>query len=255
MNGAPRTRVVVGDRFPGFAAHDSVVTVSQFLTQLRAGGYAEGSTVVRAGQGVGDFEWHLLREQVRVHGLEFRVRLVRPEGELVSRAECHKRSEPNALIAGLHQVDEQLFRASLRLHNDNELLLDHQTGQHVQGMVAVEAARQMFLAVTERFFASAHPGRHYYYVIESLNTDFENFLFPLDARIDYRVQDAKVDDPERLWFSAEIGLLQAGRRASVTRVTFSAFDEQLLKPKEHRRAARAVAHAAAELLVPEPAGV
>ncbi|MFE6228163.1 AfsA-related hotdog domain-containing protein [Streptomyces sp. NPDC057854] len=258
MSTTVRVIVVVGDRFAGFAAQEDVVTVSQFLTELHAGTFEEGPEhVVRAGQGVGRFEWNLVRERVRTHGLEHRVRLVLQEAELATRAECHKRSEPNALIADLRRVDETLFHASLRLHNDNELLLDHQTGQHVQGMVAVEAARQMFLAVTERYFAAAHGGRRYYYVIESLNTDFENFLFPLDAQIEYRVLTSDVSDPERLSFAVEVSLLQAGRRASLSRITFSAFDERVLKPKEHRRAAHAVAHTVADTPVDarEPVGV
>lgn len=274
MSEATRVLVVVGDRFIGFAAQEGVVTVSQFLSELHSGrhsgaysgaysGTFEEGTVwaVRAGQGVGDFEWQLVCEQIRAHGLEDRMRPVRPLTELASRAECHKRSEPNALIADLRRVDERVFRASLRLHNDNELLLDHQTGQHVQGMVAVEAARQMFLAVSERFFASAYPERRYYYVIESMNTDFENFLFPVDAQIEYRVRAADTGDPERLSFTVEISLLQAGRRASATHVTFSAFDERTLKPKEHRRAAQAVGHTVGHTVTDatrglrEPAGV
>ncbi|GHB06743.1 AfsA-related hotdog domain-containing protein [Streptomyces termitum] len=262
MSGDTQALVVVGDRFVGFAAQEGVVTVSQFLTELRAGAYEEGTArAVRAGQGVGDFEWQLVREQLRAHGLEHRMPPVRPGTELASRSECHKCSEPNALIADLRRVDDRLFHAALRLHNDNELLLDHQTGQHVQGMVAVEAARQMFLAVSERFFASAHPERRYYYVIESMNTDFENFLFPVDARIEYLVKTADTSDPERMSFEVEIGLFQAGRRASASRVVFSAFDERTLKPKEHRRAAQAVAHTVADTVtraaadLREPAGV
>ncbi|MDQ8701130.1 AfsA-related hotdog domain-containing protein [Streptomyces sp. LHD-70] len=230
--------------------------MSQFLAELQSGEYVEGPVrVVRAGQGVGHFEWQLICDRVEVHGLQHQVQLVRQHTELTTRAECHKRSEPNALIADLHRVDDQLFRASLRLHNDNELLLDHQTGQHVQGMVAVEAARQMFLAVTERFFAAAYTGRRYYYVIESMNTDFENFLFPLDAQIEYRVLTSELSDPARLSFAVEVSLLQAGRRASASRITFSAFDDSLLKPKEHRRAAQAVAHTLAATIMREPAGV
>ncbi|MGW0532098.1 AfsA-related hotdog domain-containing protein [Streptomyces sp. NPDC003032] len=259
MSATPQVVVVVGDRFAGFAVQEGVATVSQFLAGLHSGEYGarSGHAVVRAGQGVGDFEWQLVCEQVRAHKLEDRVRPVRPQSQLASRTECHKRSEPNALIAELRRVDEELFEASLRLHNDNELLLDHQTGQHVQGMVAVEAARQMFLSVSERFFASAHPERRYYYVIESMNTDFENFLFPVDARIEYRVEAANVSDPERLSFVAEISLLQAGRRASVTRVVFSAFDERALKPREHRRAVHTVAHTVTNAMAEmrEPAGV
>lgn len=248
------TLVVVGDRFAGFSAQEGVLTVTQFLAELHVQAPEPGTrTVVRAGQGVGDFEWDLLCDRVRARGLEDSVTLERQPADLASRAECHKSSEPNALIANLSREGERTFTASLRLHNDNELLLDHQTGEHVQGMVAVEAARQMFLAVTERYFASAHPQRRYYYVIDAMNTDFENFLFPLDAGIEYEVESADLNDPERLSFTVRITLVQGGRTASVTAVEFTAFDESRLKPIEHRRAAKAVGQVHDALR--EPAGV
>ncbi|MGG8406970.1 AfsA-related hotdog domain-containing protein [Streptomyces sp. 12297] len=241
-----QTVFLVGDRFAGFSAQDDVSTVTQFLADLQTGTYAEAGdpVLVQAAQGVTAFEWDLVREQIRRHGLAGRLRAHLPATVLAGRGEVHKCLESNALIADLHQVDDAFFRASLRVHNDNELLLDHQTGQHIQGMVAIEAARQMFLAVSERYFASRHPERNYYFVIESMNTDFENFLFPLDATIEYRIEDQRIDDPSRLSFTVEIGVVQAGRRASVTRVAFTAFDSHVIKAKEGKRARHAVEHLA-----------
>ncbi|MEU6299282.1 AfsA-related hotdog domain-containing protein [Streptomyces erythrochromogenes] len=139
-------------------------------------------------------------------------------------------------------MDDSLFGAGLRLHNDNELLLDHQTGQHVQGMVVIEASRQMFLAVTERFFAAQWPQRKYYFVIEYMNTAFENFLFPLCSTIEYRITESQTQDPSRLSFTAEVGIHQAGRRSAFTQLAFTAFDTDVIEVKEDRRARRAVEH-------------
>lgn len=111
----------------------------------------------------------------------------------------------------------------------------------------------MFLSVTERYYASAYPQRRYYYVIDVMSIDFENFLFPLDAEIEYQVLTADLADSERLTFTVQVALLQSGRRTSLTKIAFSAFDEEKLKPTEHRRAVRAIEHLREELL--EPVGV
>ncbi|EPD56896.1 MULTISPECIES: AfsA-related hotdog domain-containing protein [Streptomyces] len=240
----PRTLLLVGDRFAGFAAHADVLTVTQFTDEMRLGVYSWDTHPirVRAGQGVTRHEWELVREQALLLGLAERLDFDFREPALAARGEAHKHRSCNTLIADLRRDGEDLFSATLRVHNDNELLIDHQTGEHVQGMVAVEAARQMFLAVSERYHASRHLDRSYYYVIESLNTDFENFLFPLDATIVYHTLRAELDDPDRLSFAAEISLHQAGRRASITTVTYTAFDAPVIEAKEHRRAQHAVEH-------------
>ncbi|MFF3601653.1 AfsA-related hotdog domain-containing protein [Kitasatospora indigofera] len=243
MSAQPRTVLLVGDRFAGFAVHEGVLTVSQFTEQLPLyAAAAAGRTQVLAGQGITAVRWQELREDAARHGLRERLDFRRPESALSPRGEAHKHQSQNTLIAGLRREQEGRFSADLRLHEDNELLLDHQTGQHVQGMVAVEAARQMFLAVSERYYASRHPGRSYYYVIDSMNTSFENFLFPLEATIEFLTLRAEVADPERLSFAADISVHQAGRRAALTSVTYTAFEPALIESKETRRARFAVDH-------------
>ncbi|MER7916530.1 MULTISPECIES: AfsA-related hotdog domain-containing protein [unclassified Streptomyces] len=241
---APRTLLLVGDRFAGFAAQQDVLTVTGFVEEMHLGVYSwDGQPIrVRAGQGVTAEDRDLIRGQAQLLGLTERLDFDFRPPSLAGRGEAHKHLSRNTLIADLRRDGEDLFSATLRVHNDNELLIDHQTGEHVQGMVAVEAARQMFLAVSERYHASRHLDRSYYYVIESMNTGFENFLFPVDATIVYHTLHAELDDPDRLSFAAEISLHQAGRRASVTTVTYTAFDAPVIEAKEHRRARFAVEH-------------
>src|SRR3989442_1347285 len=162
MSVPTRTVLLVGDRFAGFAVQDHVLTVAQFLAELSLIGPGERIRV-QAGQGVTTDEWESVHAETVRLGLGGQVEFRLTPPTLAGQAEVHKRLSQNALIADLREARDGLFTAALRLHNDNELLIDHQTGQHVQGMVAIEAARQMFLAVSERFYASRHSGRSYYY--------------------------------------------------------------------------------------------
>jgi hypothetical protein len=247
-----RTVVLVGDRFAGFAVHEDVFTVSQFLDELLLGTYGGvGEPIlVQAGQGVTIAEWSTVCDEATRLGLDSRLDFRFSAPAVASRGEVHKRIATNTLVADLRQQSVNGFTAALRLHGDNELLLDHQTGQHVQGMVVVEAARQMFLAVSERFYANRYPDRSYYFVIESMNTDFENFLFPLPATIEFSTVRAEISDPARLSFDAEIHVHQAGRRASRTTVSYTAFESELIEAKEYRRARHALDHSVRTADVP-----
>ncbi|WP_420038121.1 AfsA-related hotdog domain-containing protein (plasmid) [Streptomyces sp. cg28] len=254
MPSATQPLLLVGDRFAGFTVQDHVQTVTQLIEDLHQGVYSEDSAPIhiRAGQGVTLEDHEAVWDEFFLRGLADRLDFPYADPALAGRGEAHKHRETNTLIANLRRDDDTTFAADLRLHNDNELLLDHQTGEHVQGMVAIEAARQMFLAVSERYFASHHPQRRYYYVIESMNTDFENFLFPLDATVEYRITRADIADPTRLAFTADVGIMQAGRRSSLTAVAFTAFEAHVLQAKEHRRAEKAVAHQSREAVAAAP---
>lgn len=233
--------IVVGERFAGFAEQDDVVSVEQFASWLKARcAEPEFDRVnVVLGQGVSDYELEAMRSELAGSGLQDKVTINVPEVRGLGRHQVHKHRQSNVLIADLVQEGDE-YRASLLIHNDNELLIDHQTGLHVQGMVVIEAARQMFLAVSETFLIGSHEGRGYYYVINTLNTTFENFLFPLAAQVVLRVVSISGERSKRVEVDCEVQFFQAGRRCSVVRVTFTAFPRERVKPKEAERARRAI---------------
>ena len=233
--------IVVGERFAGFAEQDDVVSVEQFASWLKARCVEPEFDRVNVvlGQGVSDYELEAMRSELAGSGLQDKVTINVPEVRGLGRHQVHKHRQSNVLVADLVQEGDE-YRASLLIHNDNELLIDHQTGLHVQGMVVIEAARQMFLAVSETFLIGSHEGRGYYYVINTLNTTFENFLFPLAAQVVLRVVSISGERSKRVEVDCEVELFQAGRRCSVVRVTFTAFPRERMEPKEAERARRAI---------------
>jgi len=56
---------------------------------------------------------------------------------------------------------------------------DHRTGQHVQGLLLIEAARQMMLSVSESYLPGENTGARYYVVLNSVNTGYLQFALPL----------------------------------------------------------------------------
>jgi hypothetical protein len=53
------------------------------------------------------------------------------------------------------------------------------TGQHVQGLLLIEAARQMMLCVSESYLPGENTGARYYVVLNSVYTGYLKFAFPL----------------------------------------------------------------------------
>ncbi|WP_369274035.1 AfsA-related hotdog domain-containing protein [Streptomyces sp. R11] len=243
MTSTATSRLVVGDRFRDFAEAVGAETLTALTHALDAGDLdtVEGPVHVVTGQGIGEFELSYLKDAITRRNLDDRIVLVHSAGRPARRQELHKAREDNVLVAGLRQVDETTYEAGLRLHDHNELLVDVQDRVHVQGMVAVEAARQMFLTVIEHYFTSRWPQQRYYIVLNSMNTSFTNFLFPVGATLRLTVDESDLSEPSRLTVRTTVEVEQAGRVAASVTIDAAAFAPGLLEEKELRRAKSAVA--------------
>ncbi|MEV8117431.1 AfsA-related hotdog domain-containing protein [Streptomyces xiamenensis] len=244
--------MVVADRFSGFAGPGVVRTVSALAADIGAGLYdtengapesgdADGGVRLHEGQGVGRFERAYLQAAIDRRGLAGRIRFADPGLEPVGRDIVHKRSADNVLLAGLRRTGDRTYTAGIRVHGDNELLLDHQTGEHVQGMVIVEAARQLFLGVFEHGYRDRWPLTSFYIVWNSVRLDFAGFLFPLPAQISGTVREISLERPgQQLEFALHTELSQGGRPVAAGEIGFSALPTDRIAAIERRKAARAV---------------
>ncbi|MFW5402828.1 AfsA-related hotdog domain-containing protein, partial [Yersinia sp. 1252 StPb PI] len=95
-----------------------------------------------------------------------------PQG---SNSYTHKKEEHNILIGKAQKVDKDIYNLPLMIDERCELMGDHQSGKHLQGMLLVEAFRQTFIAVTEEFYPFLGDIKKYF-VINSLNINFYNFV-------------------------------------------------------------------------------
>ncbi|STU75669.1 A-factor biosynthesis repeat-containing protein [Klebsiella variicola] len=139
--------IVVGEKFTDFARrHQNVLTVNEFERFVWSGELAGVDKIV-IGQGVqlDDISRTVciirqhypdkIRQIVNLQDLYYQNN--RDHQRLV-----HKRKKENILITSPEKRDEDSYCARLILQDASELLCDHQTGQHIQGMVLIEAARQ-----------------------------------------------------------------------------------------------------------------
>lgn len=232
---------VVADRFADFAAVAGGRTLTSLVRALEAGRYDRvGELVVHVGQGLGDPEVRALRHVLARWG-RADVRLVVEPDRPAPRELVRRESDENVVVTEPVVEESGLHTTRLRLHRDNEFLLDHRPGPHLRSAVAVEAARQAFVAVARRRYLEPRGRGAHDLVIEELRTTFRDFLFPTSAVI--RVLVTRCDDTGagEVSFGATVEVVQAGRPVAVAEVRATAFPAGPLAAHEARRAARAVA--------------
>jgi len=100
-------------------------------------------------------------------------------------------------------------------------------------MVLIEAGRQMFLAVTERFFS--RPGRESaYFVISRFDTTFLQFAFPLRTVIRFAVLEHRRCPNEVDAFEVLIHFLQDEQPVAKSVVAFSVYPKALSRGEGNR---------------------
>lgn len=227
--------VVVGDKFNEFANGKDVLTISQLelLTQIPANIIDKEHEII-IGQGVRkDFASKVISNQARnaIHGNKLKIESLEKFVSDSKNTHSHKRLEQNILIGTAERTEHNinLYAMPLLIDERCELMGDHQTGQHIQGMILVEASRQAFIAITEEFVYQKEAGR--YYVINSMTMNFSSFLFPLPALIHFEFMEQDIND-YRGRFKAQIRITQHQTLCATMDVAFTVYPSTLISEKE-----------------------
>ena len=227
------TRIfVIGDTFAGTASQfDNIMTETDAPDFVWSETRPETKIVFLVQQGV---DYRSLASAVKNRNTEQNADLFALEashcGARATRRLAHKARSENILISTPRALDEKNYEMDLCFSSQNEFFLDHMTGMHIQGMALIEAARQAFLAVTEAHFLQ-DDGKDYYFVIKSMDTSFQNFVFPFDATLKYEVIDVRRKDT-RLGVEAVITILQGGEVCTTINVAFTAFEAEKIAVRE-----------------------
>jgi hypothetical protein len=231
--------VLVGDRFDDFTATGLGIGATAFTGAVGRGRY-DGLTEpvqVHLGQGLDEAAVAAAGAAVERRGLADRLLLdPRDLPTPVEARAVHKHDARNVLLADFEYCGRDSFEASLRLHNDNELVQDNQSSLHLQGMVLIEAARQMFLAVCELEYLRPWPDRKFSFLLTQVNTRFDRPVFPLPVRMLLTAHRADTDDVNRMWFEVETRFVQSGREAASSTVVAAVRPSERTRPLELRSA-------------------
>ncbi|MDX6361429.1 MAG: hypothetical protein QOC85_432 [Streptomyces sp.] len=219
--------------------------LSRFAELLKTDHFKDGLPFLMAGQGIGDHEAEYLRRLLARHDFTGARLHQLPVLPFAGRAETHKTRAENVLIADLRESGDGTYTAALRVNDSNEMILDHGNGDHVSGMVLMEAARQMGLAVAERYFIPAgEPSRRF--TIHDWNVQFRRFLVPLHAELVLKMFPPVRTRSGTLRFQIHCEIVQAGECSAVHEISFSAFPADSLKRLEDRQITETLKRVAAE---------
>lgn len=246
-----RTAIIVGDSFSKYAELDGVYTVSGFAKMILSviGGMVSPDYLpsgVIWGQGIGEYECeyisHIALALDESIAPDFIGQLAIP----ATRGHAHKRGPQNVLISVPERENDTRFVSDLIIDSRNELLIDHVSGQHVQGMILLEACRQMFLAVTEEYFLKKSSILETYFVIKSMAIDFKSFVFPVGAKVTYSLGTLNQKTNGRLAVDAVISIWQNDNECATCTVSYSVFDATELSARELGLARKSISNALTE---------
>lgn len=221
--------ILVGDRFEEFGRNPHVKPISEYLGEARRG---DASGWVIIGQG--------LSQQALIDLAAVCPQHVKATGtpQPATSALTHKRAEKNIMVSLPRAKSDTLFEADLFLDERNEIMEDHQTGQHIPGLALIEAARQLWTAVTESFFLSEQSKKRF--VIDSINSSFSNFVFPLPCTMNLHVLESTSTSFQRT-FSVRVIFYQNGLQTTAIDAHYRVIDERVSVRQEATAARRAVA--------------
>ena len=236
--------LIVSDKFHTFATRKDVITKSELYHLLNADDVLlPQSKKIRLIPGQG-FSQTIIDEIITMtktsknaHFFDFSLWYEIPKR--ANKKLTHKHMEENILVSEPKRTSENEFIMDILIDENCEMMRDHQTGLHVQGMLLVEAARQAYLAMMEKFFMTEEQGK-YYFIFNNLNVDYNRFSFPLPSSI--RLTNKKIEtfNKKRTDTLTVLELLQCGDVSASVTMDVTIMPESRVANMENRLATQSV---------------
>lgn len=220
-NGAPMNNdivILVGDRFADFSNNPEVFCLSDFVTTARLGNVAKRRLYL--GQGISQQNIDIVCSELQTYLPECQA--IAPKR--ASQKVTHKIVPQNIMISEPRQLDVETFEVDLLLDERSADISDHQTGQHIQGLALIEAARQTWTAVSETYLL--HEGQPTRFVLDEISSRFLNFVFPLPALLRLKLLDTQTS-PMQSVYSVSVIVEQAGQKTAEIQGKFRVIDERV----------------------------
>lgn len=234
---------VVGDRFKNFSSNQGVISISEMeqMTDMVHIGPAL-NRVYLIGQGIGTKRLRSLQSKIKNSKLEkyFKIKNASDIAHEENQKSVHKQKVENVMITVPVPYDTDTYQSNLILDDDCAEISDHMTGQHIQGMVLIEAARQMMLSVTEYYILQPEQRGKSYFVLNNINTLFRHFAFPLGMTVTYKILEVEKTAKGNVKSKALVGFIQNNKTIAEIEISFSVYDQAFISQKENEMAAKLI---------------
>lgn len=221
---------IVGDKFRKFSENENTISISEFEKRIFKGQSYKIQRFYYFGQGV-SYE--------RINRIYKKSNELKKRGIIVGIKEIdksakylvHKHNSANSMIGFPSKLSDTHYQAEVHIDDRCSELEDHVTGQHISGMLLVEACRQMFLAVTEQYYLKDYDN-DFYFVIKRNSAEYKKFVFPVEITIDYKVINYEVMKPGMLKFHVSMDVIQYNKICTTVEYEFVTYDQTLIAEKE-----------------------
>jgi len=235
-----KTMLVVGNIFSNFAEmHEMVITFDTFFETLDT--EFVDQFYLRIGQGISNTELNEIVQAIAAskHKGKFifnDTKLLAYQDDAEHQRKVHKHYSSNVMISPPLNLGASCFTSELHLQSDCEELGDHTTGQHIQGMILVEAARQMMLSVSENYLLKDGIKGNAYFVLHNINIAFKNFMFPANADIRFIASNIEHKKSGSMHAESMTTFFQNGIEMAEVSIDFTAYDQNYIAAKENAMA-------------------
>lgn len=235
--------LVVGDRFWQFAVDRKAITVSYLrglLNSVRGDDLLPGKRMVlMLGQGVSDEDIAELLAMATKAPHAHRFDFSRwQQSKRASSYVSHKLRMENILLSEARRVDENSFEMTLMLDDHCELMIDHQSGRHLAGVVLIEAVRQSLLVVTEGHYLR-RDGKKHDFTFHDLSVKFHRYCFPFETTLQYTVREMETRG-NRYRFEVEVLIKQCDAVVASATAKMTAYVSPMLSKVESEQASRSL---------------
>lgn len=225
---------VVGDKFKGFATHENVYTYSEFIAEAAK---TEVINRVILGQGLNSDQRLTLKALCKNGKIE---QIDGIDMSFAKSTDTHKYAQKNILISDPIEIERHSnYQAQLMINDECAEMDDHVTGQHIQGVIYIEAARQMMLAVSEKYILPIEQAGNSYCALLSVVVKYHQFSFPLITNIIHEISGLTFKGSKHS-ATSNTSFYQGGELVAEVIICYLFNDKKYLEKKEIQLAAVAL---------------
>lgn len=232
--------IIVGNKFHAFAKNKEVLTVDEVIFLMKNNLLSDNLFSFKLGQGLSAYQVAELIQYSKI--LNSRSLLKFKELVKSEKSHTHKYESRNSMLGLPRKICEKSFEIDILIDDSCDQMNDHITGHHLQGMVLSEATRQAFLVITEKFFLKENHESNYF-VINSVNTKYLDFAFPLPMIIEYEIVNHTIKTYDTQHFNVVMNIIQYGKVCVEVSTSFSIYNTQWLENKEEKMSSDAIRYA------------
>lgn len=237
--------IITGNKFSDFANNNGIFTYDEFvlLTTLEHESLSNDCKYnVQLGQGLSDKQIENICQKINDADMSSRFCLVGMMHKIkrASNQLTHKHKTQNCLISEPVKISHGEYQCFLMLDDECAEMSDHLTGQHIQGMVLIESARQMINAVAEKFLISSDISNMKSFVLNGIESNFKQYIFPLEATLCLEILNLKNGFNGDFKAEGTIKIYQNNMEMCSIDVSFSVADKNILSAIERSMAEESI---------------